>query len=79
MSGVSRRVQSLNMLVSILLSTVISWIFYTLANRIVAQSTLYTHVDIVGGVGLVFILSMIISFSLVPAFVEKLFHSGSIG
>ncbi|MFQ5712210.1 MAG: hypothetical protein ACE5GD_10605 [Candidatus Geothermarchaeales archaeon] len=73
MNGMSKRVQSLNMLVSILLSAVISWIFYGLANQMAAQSTLYTYIDTIGGVGFVFILSMIISFSLVPSLVEKLF------
>ncbi|WP_309492001.1 hypothetical protein [Candidatus Hecatella orcuttiae] len=72
MSEIKRRVQGINMLVCVLVSVVISWIFYTLALQMPGRFAQYTKIDVLAGVGFVFILSMIISFSLIPAFMEKL-------
>lgn len=59
---------TLSALASVITSLVITFIFYMLARL---NINIYTQVDIVAGMIFVFILSMIVSASIWPSFLEK--------
>lgn len=52
-------------------SVLVVLLFYTLAMQKVRENTMYTTVDVYGGMVFVFILSMIVAASIWPGVVEK--------
>ncbi|MFA5771172.1 MAG: hypothetical protein WC974_00370 [Thermoplasmata archaeon] len=62
-----------NTLVCIIISIAITFVFYILAEVMSAKSAKYGSIDSIAGATFVFILSMIITVSIIPQIVEKAF------
>ncbi len=71
-NGVKNSFRFLSILACIVVSGVVTWLFYVAAINIGAEHSQYTQVDTFAGMGFVFILSMIVSISLVPPLMRKL-------